>query len=118
MFEYPIEKYRFYTATKIDGQPYRVVAVSTYEGRIVRGVAKCDPRDAFDMELGKQLAAARCNQKIAAKRQRRADKELKKAVAAFDKAQAHMYKMNDYYEDARVASKNANSRVDTLLKKM
>lgn len=112
MFEYPIEKYKFYAA------PNKVVAVSTYEGKIVRGVAKCDPRDHFDPELGKQLAAARCNQKIAAKRQRRADKELKKAVAAFDKAQKHMFAMNDYYEDARSAAKTANSRVNTLLKTM
>ena len=112
MFEYPIEKYKFYAA------PNKIVAVSTYEGKIVRGVAKCDPRDHFDPELGKELAAARCNQKIATKRQRRADKELKKAVAAFDKAQKHMFAMNDYYEDARAAAKTANSRVDTLLKKM
>ena len=118
MFEYPIEKYKFYTAKKIDGQPYKVIAVSTYEGKMVRGVAKCDTRDTFDMELGKQLAAARCNQKIAQKRQRRADRELKKAVAAFDKAQKHMFAMNDYYEDARSAAKTANSRVNTLLKTM
>lgn len=118
MFDYPIEKYKFYTATKVDGQPYGVIAVSTYEGRIVRGVAKCDPKDNFDLERGKQLAAARCNQKIAQKRKIRADRELKKAVIAYDKAMKHMNAMNDYYEDARVAAKNANMRVDKLLEKM
>ena len=112
MFEYPMEKYRFYSTTN------KVVAVSTYEGKTVRGVAKCDPRDQFDMEQGRQLAAARCNQKIAMKRQRRAQRELNKSIAAYDQAQKHLYKMNDYYEDARGAVKNANSRVDTLLKKM
>lgn len=118
MFEYPIEKYRFYTAKKIDGQPYKVIAVSTYEGKMVRGVAKCDARDTFDMELGKQLAAARCNQKIAVKRKNRADRELKKAVIAYDKATKHMNAMNDYYEDARAAAKNADLKVDKLLKTM
>ena len=112
MFEYPIEKYRFYTA------PNKVVAVSTYEGKTVRGVAKCDPKDTFDMEKGRELAAARCNQKVAIKRRTRADRELKKAVAAYVKAQKHMDKMNDYYEDSRVAVKNANTRVNKLLADM
>ena len=72
MFDYPIDKYQFYLARKINGDPYRVVAVSTYEGRTVRGVAKCDPRDEFNIEKGKMLAAARCNAKVAQKRAKRA----------------------------------------------
>lgn len=40
---YPIEKYRYYT----NGQ--RVIAVSTYAGKTVRGVAACDPNDTFSM---------------------------------------------------------------------
>ena len=112
MFNYPIEKYKFYSTTN------KVVAVSTYQGRTVRGVATCDPKDTFDIEKGKMLAAARCNQKIAMKRRDRADRELRKAVAAYDKAQKHMYKMNDYYEDSRQAVKNATSTVDQLLADM
>lgn len=112
MYEYPMEKYRFYSTTN------KVVAVSTYEGRTVRGVAKCDPKDVFDLQKGRELAAARCNQKIAMKRKNRADRELKKAVAAYVNAQKHMDKMNDYYEDSRVAVKNANLRVDKILSHM
>ena len=112
MYEYPMEKYRFYSTTN------KVVAVSTYEGKTVRGVAKCDPKDNFYLEKGKELAAARCNQKIAQKRKNRADRELQKASEAFAKAQKHMYAMNDYYEDSRLAVKNANARVDKLLSHM
>lgn len=118
MNEYPMSKYRFHVAKKIDGTPYGVIAVSTYEGKIVRGVAKCDPQDTFDMEKGRELAAARCNQKVAIKRRTRADRELKKAVAAYVKALNHAEKMNAYYEDSRVAVKNANARVDKLLAEM
>ena len=118
MFDYPMKKYQFYTAKRIDGKPYGVIAVSTYEGKTVRGMAKCDPRDTFDMERGKELAAARCNQKIANKRKNRADRELKKAVAAYDKAMNHMYDMNEYYEDARMAAKKADKKVKDLLAKM
>lgn len=112
MFEYPMEKYRFYCG------PNKIVAVSTYEGRTVRGVAKCDPRDSFDAEKGKELAAARCNQKVATKRQRRAERELKKAIAAHDRATKYLGKMNDYYEDARKAVYNADTRVDKILANM
>ena len=50
---YPIEKYRYFT----NGS--KVVAVSTYAGKTVRGVANCDPNDEFSLEKGKELAAAR-----------------------------------------------------------
>ena len=55
-------RYKYYTNNKDV-----VVAVSSYAGKTVRGVAKCDPRDTFDIEKGKELAAARCNEKIAYK---------------------------------------------------
>lgn len=118
MFEYPTEKYRFYTATKVTGEPYRVIAVSTYEGKTVRGVAKCDPKDTFDLELGKQLAAARCNQKIAQRRARRADKRLNEAFAQASKADMHVTKMNDYMHDAYVALREADSQVEEILSKI
>ena len=45
-----------------------VVAVAKFNGKVVRGVAKCGPNDVFDLEKGKALAAARCAAKIARKR--------------------------------------------------
>lgn len=118
MFEYPTEKYRFYTATKVTGEPYRVIAVSTYEGKTVRGVAKCDPKDTFDMELGKQLAAARCNQKIAQKRARRAKRRSQEADMAVLKAERHATQMHVYLHDAFEAAKEANDTVEDILSKI
>lgn len=112
MFNYPIEKYHFYYG------PNKVIAVSTYGGKVVRGVAKCDPRDSYDVEKGKQLAAARCAAKVAEKRRVRANKELNKAIAALTAAEKRVNKMNDYFNDARIAERDANTDVDILLKKM
>ena len=112
MSEYPIEKYKFYFA------PNKVVAVSTYEGKIVRGVAKCDPKDEFDVNIGKQLAAARCNQKIAQKRVNRASKQYDKAENAVKKANKHMTAMTEYLHDACAALSTANGTVKDLLKKI
>ena len=54
--------YHFFVAGK------KVVAVSSYAGQTVRGVAICSEADAFDLQKGKELAAARCSAKIARKR--------------------------------------------------
>ena len=48
---YPLEKYKYYQAGN------KVIAVSTFAGRTVRGVAKCNPKDNFDLEKGKMLPA-------------------------------------------------------------
>lgn len=91
---YPLSKYRFYFPQG------KVIAVSTYAGKTVKGVAKCDPRDEFDLETGKKLAAARCNAKIAAKRKARANKKLAEAHRQLVEAQKHYNKMNEYVKDS------------------
>lgn len=65
---FPLDKYKYYVATKVTGEPYKVIAVSTYAGKTVRGTATCSPEDTFSLQKGKELAAARCNAKIARKR--------------------------------------------------
>ena len=56
----------------VDEEKKVVVALSTFAGQTVRGVARCSEKDTFDIETGKKLAAARCSLKIAEKRMKRA----------------------------------------------
>lgn len=112
MFEYPIEKYHFFTSKN------KIVAVSTYAGKSVRGVAKCDPRDEFDMEKGKALAAARCAERVATKRQARAKIEFNRAYANFTKAQKRLEDMNVYMVDSKKAVIAAKENINTILKDM
>ena len=91
---YPIEKYRFYT----NGS--RVIAVSTYAGRTVRGVATCHDGDEFSLEKGKKLAALRCAEKIAKKRVARANRKVDEVYWAYVDAEAYLNKMVDYKDDA------------------
>ena len=58
-----------------------IYAISTYAGKTVRGVAKYNPKDKFDEKIGMELAAARCNQKVAKKRFARAIKKVNEAQA-------------------------------------
>lgn len=54
----------------------KVIALSHDAGKVVRGVAKCSPNDEFNVEFGKKLAAARCNLKVAQRREARAVKKF------------------------------------------
>ena len=103
---YPLEKYRFYT----DGR--RVIAVSTYAGKTVRGVAVCHADDNFD------LAAARCNEKIAEKRLERAANKMFTAGIDVAKAQQHQKDMQEYYNDAYFAYNEAAIEHDQLIESL
>ena len=109
---YPLEKYHFYVTKD------KVIAISTYEGRRVRGVAKCDPGDTFDVEKGKRLAAARCNAKIALKRYNRARRKRAEALEAATIANNYYDRMVDYAADAKQAIITAHNEVEDLLKTM
>lgn len=111
MKEYSLDKYKFYRHDNV------TIAVSTYGGREVKGYAKVDPRDTFNEQFGKELAAARCNAKIAKKRQKHALKQLTKAVKALTAADEQVKKMADYLTDANTAVLAANSKVDALFHK-
>lgn len=103
------DKYKYYT----DGAN-KIVAVSSYAGKTVRGIAKCDPRDNFNKETGQNLAVARCALKIADKRYARAQREYAKAEAAVAAAQARLNKMIDYVNDAQMEVADAQKRLDLI----
>ena len=85
----------------------KVIAISTYAGRTVKGVAKCHPNDEFDVEFGKKLAAARCNEKITYKRLTRALNKYIEAVNESVAADEKMKRMKDYMLDAGAAHEEA-----------
>ncbi len=110
MKDFPLDRYRFYVAND------KVIAVSTYCGHNVRGIAKCSSQDEFDIEKGKQLAAARCNQKIAEKRVVRAKRKYSEAIGLCNDAEHYLNKMFSYKHDANEALAKANHRIEELLK--
>ena len=98
--------YQFYNFEhkRADGSTcMRVVAVSSFAGKPVKGYADCHPNDEFDLEYGQALAAARCGEKIAAKRCKRAYNKVDEATAQVNAAMAHLQKMMQYEADAEAA---------------
>lgn len=109
MFEYPYEKYHYFS----DGRT-KVVALSTYAGKPIRGIAKCDPQDKFNAEVGRKLAAARCNYKIAVKRYENALRQYDYAEQDFIKADEHMMAMRDYLNNAQKNLVNADEVLSAI----
>ena len=110
-----VYKYAHYKNEK--GQTV-ISARSTYAGKTVKGYAKCDPRDAYDVALGEKLAAARCEAKIAQKRVNNAGAKVQAAKNALADAQAHLDKMLRYQADATNQSAEAQVALQNVLKEI
>lgn len=91
--------------------PTKVIALSTYAGRPVRGIAKCHPNDTFDVEYGKALAAARCNEKIARKRYARATKKYNELVAEIEAFNKRAAEVADYLHNSSTGVTEAIARL-------
>lgn len=96
----------------------KIIALSTYAGKTVRGVAICSEHDQFDVEKGKALAAARCNEKVAAKRYERANQKLNNTLDEYNTVEDKLTQAEQYYHDAYLAYNEAAQHVDTLLKEL
>ena len=95
MKKFPLDRYRFFVC---DGN--KVVAVSSYAGEKVTGTAKCAPEDTFSLEKGKELAAARCNVKVAKRRYNRAREKSREASNELTSAIASFTKNMSYFDDS------------------
>lgn len=79
----------------------KVIVVSHYAGKRVKGYAKCDPKDTYDFDKGKKLATLRCDEKVCDKRFKKALKKLAQARADVEAAQKHLLDMQDYVTQSR-----------------
>lgn len=106
-----VPKYRYYT----NGENV-VVAVASYAGRTIRGVAKCSEQDEFDLETGKKLAAARCAMKIARARVKFTEemKEMWQEILAGNAVEYE--KWDDRHIDAIEIEKQAREAYEKMIK--
>ena len=114
--EFTNYKYTFFTRPSENGEGnvQVVVANSTYGGRCVRGIAKCDPHDEYNKVVGMQLAAARCNLKVAKKRVARSRHEIKWVEESIRYYQDRLTKMKRYNLDSENELVEAQEKLDNL----
>lgn len=118
---YDVSKYRYVVHDGVDKNHQtvkEVIAISTYAGKTVRGVAKCDPRDEYSVEAGKALAAARCELNVSEKRAERAKTKYDEAMAQLEAAKAYFVDMEHYLTDSMDAMADARCHLNDLLEKM
>jgi hypothetical protein len=111
---FPVEKYKYVMHTTKNGEK-QVIALSTYGGRTVKGIATCDKTDEYNEADGKMLAAARCQQKVAEKRLKRAQRKHKEALAQLADAQDFVAKMARYEQDAANELIDSNEHLNKIL---
>ena len=78
----------------------KVTCTSHFAGNRVKGIAKCSPNDKFDFEVGKKLAQARCDAKVAKKRMARARWKVKNAERMVKDMTNYYFDMVDYVNDS------------------
>ena len=78
----------------------KIICLSTYAKRAVRGVAKCSPNDDFDIEKGETLARLRCDVKVAEKRMNHAYDRYMEAREILFEAQDYFEDMSRYYDES------------------
>lgn len=116
MLKNPTYKFYEFNHERADGTiSLRIAAVSSFAGKPVKGYADCHPNDEFDREYGQALAAARCAEKIAAKRCNRAYNKVDEAKALVNAAMAHLQKMMQYEADAEASYNIASYDLATIL---
>ena len=105
-------RYNFYTSGK------KVICVSSYAGKAVRGVSKCDPKDEFNLEDGKKLSQLRCDVKIALKRVKRAREKALEATRLVGDAREYQEKMQSYYDESFKDLVKLKSKLEVLEKSL
>lgn len=106
-----MSRYKYY-----DDGKNGVICVSSYAGKKVRGVAKCDPTDTFDYEKGAALAKARVDVKIGEKKFKRSYECLMEAGEMLAMARDYFNDMVDYHSDASKELTRYNETLSELLK--
>lgn len=96
----PKERYKIVVRQNPQTLATETIAISSYAGKTVKGIAKCHPDDEYDEEKGIDLAIARCALKIAKKRVARASSLYEQSRKEYYDALVFLDEMNVYYVDA------------------
>jgi flagellar motility protein MotE (MotC chaperone) len=93
-----------------------VIALSHFAGKTVKATAYLKDGDTYNREIGEKVAAAKCNEKIAGLRYRRAVRMVNEAVAAYEKAKRELDNMIEYRERSYGEWNTAQDELVELIK--
>lgn len=105
-------RYRFIEAGN------KIICISTYAKKVVKGIAKCSPNDVFSPTIGKRLAQLRCDEKIADKRANRALDKYLEAGEILAEAKMYFDDMRQYYLDSEHKHDKALAELENFQKEI
>lgn len=108
------DKCNFY----LDKNTKTVICTTTYKNESIRGVAKCNPEDVFDVDIGKVLAYSRCKQKLAKKKLQHARKVYGNALRDEDKARRNLLKAFSFVHDSEEYLHESNYELKILTERL
>ena len=85
-----------------------------YAGKTVKGVAKRNPEDEFDLEAGKKLSRARCEYKLRKKQLKNKIKRCELAEAELILAQKHAHNAKLYKVEAEANLEAAKKALEEI----
>lgn len=91
------DKYSFHYDLKCDNK--KVICVTYYKGKLIKGIAKCAPCDKFDVEAGEKLAYLRCKSKFLKKKSEQATNSYSRAVVTAAKAEMNRLNAIDFFNE-------------------
>ena len=106
---FPYEKYRYFT-----NNTDLVVAEQTFAGKKYRGSAKLGESDSFNLEDGKNLAAARCDVKICHQRYMQARDEYWALCNLYEKLTDMLKDAESYFSDSQEELEFAQDRLERI----
>ena len=95
-----------------------IICMTLYKGQPVRGIAKCDPDDEFNLELGKKLAYLRCRKKFLRKKLKRAMKAEHDAIIAEARAKYNLDSAREFVSDSETQLAKAINELEALERKL
>lgn len=104
------DKYNFY----YDKRNRTVICTTFYKGKSIRAIAKCDPKDSFNLETGKQLAYLRCREKFLKTKAGIAIDAYAEAWAALCRAEKCLQNTADFVTDVRCKLDDIRSQLAAL----
>lgn len=75
----------------------KIIAVSYFNKKAVKGIAKCCENDKFDEDVGRELAAERCTVKVLKKKTKKAAEKYLNSLFMADRAERKAKKTFKYY---------------------
>lgn len=96
------DRYKFYC----NKEEKTIICAVLYKGKTIRGIAKCDPEDEFNLELGKKLAYLRCRKKFLRKKLKRALQVERDAIIAEARAKCNLANARDFVSDSEIQFNN------------